>query len=83
MANNEVKKMAPEEYATVDGFDMSEFHEVFDSVFHGTVIEFYVDEDSAVAGCKYKDGTFGIFGAGMDEDGLTEDEMYDGISAGY
>lgn len=65
------------------GTEPDEVVEVYASRIHGAAVAIYADEESAVAGCKYEDGTFGIFGAGMDEDGLTEDEMYTGINAGY
>ena len=78
-----IEVMTPDKYAAIDGYDdMCEFHEVYDSDFHGTVVEFYVDKESAVAGCKYVDGTYGIFGAGMDEDDITYEEMVDGIEYG-
>lgn len=65
------------------GMEPDEVVEAYASRIHGAAVAIYADEESAVAGCKYEDGTFGIFGAGMDEDGLTEDEMYTGINAGY
>lgn len=66
------------------GMEPNEVVETFASPpLHGAVIAIYADEESAIAGCKYEDGTFGIFGAGMDTDGLTEDEMYEGINSGY
>ena len=83
MAN--IKKYTVQEYVDVFeyGMEPDEIVETFASPFHGAAIAIYADEESAIAGCKYEDGTFGIFGAGMDEDGLTEDEMYTGINAGY
>lgn len=65
------------------GVDDDEAVEIFESPFHGKAVKIYADEESAVAGCEYEDGTFGIFGAGMDEDDLTKGEMYTGINAGY
>lgn len=65
------------------GMEPDEVVEAFASRIHGEAVAIYADEESAIAGCKYEDGTFGIFGAGMDTDGLTENEMYEGINAGY
>lgn len=83
MAN--IKEYTVQEFADnfEYGMEPDEVAEMFASPFHGAAIAIYADEESAIAGCKYEDGTFGIFGAGMDEDGLTEDEMYTGVNAGY
>ncbi len=83
MAN--IKEYTVQEFVNVFeyGMEPDEAVETFASPFHGAAITIYADEESAVAGCKYEDGTFGIFGAGMDEDDLTEKEMYEGINEGY
>ena len=83
MAN--IKEYTVQEYVDVFeyGMEPDEAVEEFASRIHGAAIVIYADEESAIAGCKYEDGTFGIFGTGMDEDDLTEEEMYTGINAGY
>ena len=72
-----------EEWAEFDGLTVEEINKYYGSKKHGQPVEFYSDEESAVAGVKYTDGTFGCFGAGMDTDGLTEDEMMMAIRAGF
>lgn len=81
---NGIVEYTLEEWAEFDGYEIEEAREVYSSTINGSVaVKIYADEESAVCGVEYEDGTFGIFGAGMDEDGLTKDEMYTGIAAGY
>lgn len=71
------------QWAEFDGFTVEETIEIYRSYEHGDAVTIYCDEESAICGVKYADGTFGIFGAGTDEDGLTECEMYTSIRYGY
>lgn len=84
-----VKRMGILEFAEYDGYVAGEdgyteddIYNIYSSANGARGVAIYVDEESAVAGIKYEDGTFGVFGAGMDADDLTENEMYDGIAYG-
>jgi len=81
MAN--VRKYTVGEWAEFDGYELEEAMEVYRSESGVPAVEIYADVDSAICGVRYADGTFGIFGAGMDTDGVTEEEMYEAIEAGF
>lgn len=66
------------EWADIDGCTVEEIKENFNNV----PVRFYADDDSAVAGVAYEDGTFGCFGCRLDEDGLTYEEMVFSIECG-
>lgn len=69
-----------EEWCEFDGEDMTEAYRSAKGV---QAVEIFANVDSAICGVKYEDGTFGVFGAGSDMDGVTEEEMYGAIRAGF
>lgn len=71
------------EWAELDGYTEEEAMEVYRSEEGVPAVEIYANIDSAICGVKYADGRFGIFGAGMDTDNVTEEEMYAAIEAGF
>ena len=82
MAN--VREYTVGEWAEFDGLTVEEEIEDFACV-HGNPVKFFgsEDEEAAVAGVQYEDGTFGAFGAGMEFVGITKEMMYDAIEAGF
>lgn len=80
------------EWAEIDGYEVGvngytrkDIEEIYSSEFgHGRGVTVFAstDEEAAVVGIEYEDGTYGIFGAGMDADGLTWEEMIEGIIDG-
>lgn len=71
------------EWCEFDGYELEEAREVYSSAKGSVAVEIFSNIDSAICGVKYEDGTFGVFGAGSDMDGVTEEEMYAAIEAGY
>lgn len=80
---NGIVEYTLEEWAEFDGYELEEAKEVYSSTNGSVAVKIYADEESAVCGVQYEDGTFGVFGAGMDTDGVTKEEMYAAIEAGY
>lgn len=72
-----------EEWCEFDGYEPEEAEEVYSSAKGSVAVEIYANVDSTICGVKYMDGTFGVFGAGSDMDGVTEEEMYAAIEAGF
>lgn len=73
-----VKKYTVEQWSLVDGLSVEELYEVYGN----DVIAFYAMDESAVAGSQHVDGTFDIFGAGMDKNNVTYEEMMEAIRNG-
>ena len=72
-----------EEWCEFDGCGLEEAKENYRSTHGSAAVEIFANVDSAICGVKYEDGTFGVFGAGSDMDGVTEEEMYAAIEAGF
>lgn len=69
---NIITKYSVAEWAENEGMTVEEINEEF-----GNVVAFYADIDSEIAGCQFEDGTFGVFGCGMDMNGLSYEEMFE------
>ena len=75
-----VEVFTVEEWCEFEGEDMTDAYMSENGV---QAVELFANIDSAICGVKYEDGTFGVFGAGSDMDGVTEEEMYAAIEAGF
>ena len=66
------------QWSNFDGCTVEEVYEDYGN----DVVAFYAMDESAVAGVEHADGTFDIFGAGMDENNVTYEEMISAIKSG-
>ena len=73
-----LERISKSEWAAITGCSVEELQEDFVKL----VRCFHADDDSAVAGVEYCDGTYGCFGCGKDIDDLTFEQMVDCIEAG-
>ena len=77
-----VKYSAKEWAKEMEGISVEEFQESIVETFGKEITNVYFNEDSAVVGCQFVDGTYGAFGCRMDTDGLSYDEMLIQIECG-
>lgn len=60
----------------VEEITVEEVQESFIESFGKEVTTIWADiENSEISGCQFTDGTYGVFGCGMDMDGLDYDDM--------
>lgn len=67
-----IRKYTPEQWSKINDYETEPDE-----------IAFYADMDSAIAGSRHQDGTYEVFGAGIEVANLTYQEMIDYIKTGY